>query len=76
MAVVFTSIFIVGMLAVRLSDSTGFDAAAASLAAGSGGVMLAVAVALLVRARRHYARLQARRIALEAALAGAPYTSA
>jgi hypothetical protein len=70
MSVAFSSVFVVGMLAVRLSDSQGFDTAAASLAAGCGGVMLAVAVALLVRARHQYARLLERRRTLEAMLAG------
>jgi hypothetical protein len=70
MSVVFSGIFVAGMLAVRLSDSEGYDAAAASLAAGCGGVMLAVAVALLLRARRNYAMLQDRRRALEGMLAG------
>jgi hypothetical protein len=70
MSVVFSSVFVLGMIAIRLADSRGFDAAAASLAAACGGVMLTVAVVLLFRARHQYAQLLERRRTLEARLAG------
>lgn len=61
MAVLFTTAFLTGALLVGLS--TGH--AAAAPAAATGGVMLGLAVALLVRARRHVARLVERRQMLE-----------
>lgn len=62
MAILFSSIFIAGALAVGRWGGTGRTWYAA---AGAGCVMLAVAVAMLLRARRHFAHLSARRAALE-----------
>jgi hypothetical protein len=61
MAVTFTSVFLAGALAVRYT--TGHPRAYA--AAATGVVMLAAAVAMLVRAHRVFARLSERREALE-----------
>ena len=61
MAVVFSTVFSAGAAWTALA--TGSPAAWA--AAATGGFLLAVAVAILARARRHRARLEARRARLE-----------
>lgn len=61
MAVAFCSVFLLG--AVAAGYTTGRSAGYA--AAAQGAVLLAVAIAVLVRARREFARLMARRDALE-----------
>jgi len=61
MAVTFTSAFALGTLAVGYSSGGAAPYAASAMAL----VLLAVAVAALVRARRNIARLTARREALE-----------
>jgi hypothetical protein len=58
MAVAFSALFAAGMLAVGMVPAAVF-----------GGVMLGVAIAVLVRARRQFARLLERRQALEQSLA-------
>ena len=67
MAVAFTSIFVVGTLAIALTDG----GTAAFAAAGCGLVMVAGAVVMLRRAHRAFDRLESRRRELEADLAGA-----
>jgi hypothetical protein len=69
MAVTFTALFVVGALAV--GQTTGGRAPYA--AAAVGGVMLAAAIAILIQARRTFARLTERRAALEREL-GRPGT--
>ena len=66
MAVTFTSVFVIGCVLTAMT--TGHPAGYA--AAGLGGLMLAVAVWLLVRARREVARLTARRAEIERRLGG------
>jgi hypothetical protein len=61
MAVVFTSLFVIGALAVGQTSG----GAAAYPAALTGVVMLGVAIVLLVRARHTFARLMERRATLE-----------
>jgi hypothetical protein len=61
MSVTFTSIFLMGALAVGLTTSQ----RAAFAAAGLGVVMLGVAIFVLLRARAAYSRLQERRAVLE-----------
>jgi hypothetical protein len=61
LAVVFSSVFVMGALAVGFVTASAPPFAAAAL----GVVMLAIAVAMLVRARRQFARLSARRAELE-----------
>jgi pimeloyl-ACP methyl ester carboxylesterase len=58
MAVVFSALFVAGMTAVRLYAATIF-----------GALLLIVAIAMLVRARRQFARLMERRRTLERSLA-------
>ena len=61
MAVAFTAVFVTGALGMTIA--TGSAAFYAAAAAGVG--MLVLAVAVLVEAYRHVARLQARRLELE-----------
>lgn len=61
MAVIFTTIFLGGAIAATLISG----AQAAYAASATGAVMLVVAIALLVRAQRTFAKLAARRAALE-----------
>lgn len=66
MAVIFASVFVAGSLAMGV-----LTGGTAPLAAGATGVvMLAVAVAMLIRARRKHAALVARRAELERQIAG------
>jgi hypothetical protein len=67
MAVTFTSVFVVGSVAVRYATGN----PRAFIAAASGMAMLAVAVIVLVRAHRSFARLNERRNALERELTDA-----
>jgi len=61
MAVAFTTLFLAGALAMTITaDGTIFPVAAAA-----GAAMLALAVAVLIQAYRHVARLHARRRELE-----------
>jgi hypothetical protein len=60
MAVTFTSVFVVGALAAVVIANN----AAAYGALATGALMLAVAIKVLVDARRRYAELAARRAAL------------
>lgn len=62
MAITFSAIFTIGSVAMRWSDA---GARAWPAAMGVGLVMLAIAVFMLVRARRHVAALIARREELE-----------
>ncbi|HEU4779182.1 MAG TPA: hypothetical protein VFS58_04790, partial [Steroidobacteraceae bacterium] len=65
MAVIFTSVFAAGSFAIGI-----FKGGMAPFAAGTtGSVMLAVAVAMLLRARRKHAALAARRAELEREIA-------
>ncbi len=66
LAVVFCGVFVVGALAVGLTTSRVSPFAAAAM----GAVMLAVALALLSRARRQFAQLSRRREELEQLAAG------
>ena len=68
MAVAFTSVFGAGAAAAVAA----YGGPAAWGAAATGLLMLAVSVSLLVRARRHMARLERRRATLEQALAARP----
>jgi hypothetical protein len=61
MAIVFTSVFAAGALAIGLTTSKSSAFAAAAM----GGVMLVVAVALWARAKRRLAQLSARRDELQ-----------
>lgn len=61
LAVVFSTIFFIGALSVGLTTSKAAPLAAAAI----GAVMLAVAVAMLTRAKRHFARLSKRRDELQ-----------
>jgi glucan phosphoethanolaminetransferase (alkaline phosphatase superfamily) len=61
MAVTFTSVFVIGSVAVRYATGN----PRAFIAAASGMVMLTAAVIMLVRAHRTFARLNERRNALE-----------
>lgn len=61
MAVTFTAVFVLGSLGLAIATGK----TSLFLAAGLGAAMLLVAVGLLVRAKRHFALLQARREALE-----------
>jgi hypothetical protein len=67
MAVTFTSVFVAGALAIGLTSG----GRAPFAAAGLGVLMLGGAVVILRRAHRDFDRLEARRRALEAGLAGA-----
>jgi hypothetical protein len=60
MAVAFTGVFVAGALTNALATG----ATAGYIAAGTGVVLLAVAIALLTRSRRALARLKARRAEL------------
>lgn len=62
MAVVFSAVFIIGFVAIGLSDH---EQRAAFTAAGLGVFMLAAAIGLLIRARTQFARLLERRRVLE-----------
>jgi hypothetical protein len=64
MSVAFSSVFVLGclLLAVATGHRAGY------VAGGSGVVLLAVAVAMLVRARREVTRLDARRRTIERTL--------
>jgi hypothetical protein len=62
MAVTFTTIFVIGAVALGIWSSVGKPAYAA---AGFGALMLMVAVAMLFSARRRFAELMQRRRALE-----------
>ena len=62
MAVVFSALFVIGFVAIGLSDH---ERRAAFTAAGLGVFMLAAAIGLLIRARRQFARLLERRRVLE-----------
>ena len=64
LAVTFSSMFCVGALAVGYATSSRSPIAAAGL----GGVMLLIAAAILIRARRDVARLSKRREELESQL--------
>jgi hypothetical protein len=64
MAVAFSALFVAGCLAAVIIAG---DAAAYG-ALGTGTVMLVAALAVLVRARRRFAELAARRCALESAI--------
>jgi hypothetical protein len=66
MAVTFTALFVVGALIVGYTSA----GAGGYVAAGLGAVMLGVAIALLVRARRRFAALMERRQTLERELRG------
>ena len=66
LAVTFSGVFVIGALAVGFITSRTPPFAAAAL----GTVMLAVAVAMLTRARRHVAQLTKRRDELERLLRG------
>jgi hypothetical protein len=66
MAVVFTSVFLFGALGVGVTKGGSAPYAAAAM----GGVLLAGAIAMLVRARREFARLTERRDALQRDLGG------
>jgi hypothetical protein len=66
MAVVFTSVFLFGALGVGVTMGGSAPYAAAAM----GGVLLAGAIAMLVRARREFARLTERRDALQRDLGG------
>ena len=66
LAVTFSSVFVVGALGVGYATSSRPPLAAAAM----GLVMLAVAVAILVRARRRIAELSQRRAELEHLLRG------
>jgi hypothetical protein len=66
MAVAFTTIFAAGSLALGIWGPAG---RAAYGAAGTGAVMLAVAIAMLLSARRRFDALMQRRNALERELA-------
>ena len=72
MAVAFTSLFTIGAFAIGNWTPVGRYWLAA---AGSGAVMLAAAVALLIRAHRHLSALDRRRIELEHQLRAAPKLS-
>jgi hypothetical protein len=65
MAVVFTSLFAAGALAMAIASGGGAFYAAAATA---GGGMLTLAIVLLVQAYRQFARLQRRRLELEGKL--------
>lgn len=68
LAVAFTSVFTVGALALALLAP---DVRQTSLAASAaGGIMLAVAVAILIRALSHHRALIARKEQLERKIAG------
>jgi membrane associated rhomboid family serine protease len=66
LAVIFTSVFVTGALFVGLTRSR----ASAFAAAAMGGVMLAVAVTIWIRAKRQFARLSKRRDELQRRLEG------
>lgn len=66
MSVAFTAVFTAGALAAVVTGAS----PAAYGALGSGVAMLVAAIAMLVRARRRFAELSARRIELERALGG------
>ena len=66
LAVAFCTVFVVGALAVGVTTLRVSPFAAAAL----GAVMLAVAVAVLIRAQRRFERLSARRDELERLAAG------
>jgi hypothetical protein len=66
MAVVFTSVFLVGALGVGVTKGGSAPYAAAAM----GGVLLAGAMGMLVRARRVFARLTERRDALQREIGG------
>jgi hypothetical protein len=68
MAVAFTGLFFAAALAAVAAGG----GAAARAAAGTGLVMLAAAIALLVRARRAFTQLSERRAALERSSPGRP----
>jgi hypothetical protein len=61
LAVVFTSVFVIGAVAVGLTTSSAWPFAAAAM----GCVMLSIAVTMLVRAKRQFIRLSKRRDELE-----------
>ncbi|HEV7765087.1 MAG TPA: hypothetical protein VGQ76_08810 [Thermoanaerobaculia bacterium] len=62
MAVTFTTIFVLGFLSLGIFGSMG---RAAYAAAGTGAVMLAVAVFMLFSAHRRFAELMQRRLVIE-----------
>ena len=64
LAVVFSTVFVVGALSVGLTTSR----ASPFVAAAIGAVMLSVAATMLVRARRHVQRLSKRRDELQTLL--------
>lgn len=68
MAVAFTTVFIAGSLALGLWSAAG---PAAYAAAATGAVMLAVAIGMLLSARRRFATLMQRRDELERELSQA-----
>jgi hypothetical protein len=68
MAVTFTSVFVIGAIAVGVATRAAAPFAAAAL----GFVMLAPAITLLVRAHRTFARLTERRQTLERELGREP----
>ena len=61
LAVAFTSVFVIGALAVGVTTSK----ASLFTAAALGAVMLAVAVTMFIRAKRHFAQLSNRRDELQ-----------
>jgi hypothetical protein len=61
LAVVFSTLFVIGALSVGLTTSNASPFAAAAM----GAVMLAAAVAMLARAKRHFAQLSKRRDELQ-----------
>ena len=61
LAVTFSSVFVIGALIVGFVTSSTPPFAAAAM----GGVMLAIAIAMLIRARRNFAYLSKRRDELE-----------